>query len=587
MPRVGKRTRGPSTDPSRDAEGDGGADADETTVGVLLETDYERTGMRRTASTPDPIELDVDLARTHSSELPTFERLQASRREGARGPDSTADDAVPVQFFSEPRISSEPPRAVRHAAIDRGESPAPPDADAIDEELALDETHAWRAPPRGNPAELIGKVVAGRYELGPVLGAGGMGTVFQAEHTDLGKRVAIKVLSAVLDGDDEAKQRFIREATAASTIESDHIAQVFDIGEDLHLGLYMVMELLKGQDLSHALAAQGALAIETAVGIAWQVCLALERAHGARVVHRDLKPANVFLTSGDDGSVKVKVLDFGIAKLLRDARKSARGAITGRGLVVGTPQYMSPEQAQGLDTIDHRTDLYSVGALLFESITGAPPFPELESHEQTLRKLLTEAPPRLASRARHAPLALDALVAELMSRNPQQRPRSAKEVRARLEAMFPWLERRTVALSSAPPPPPRPSPAPRVPVVPRTASGVIVDSAIGVTAARARRSRGKLVAGAAALGAAVIAGGGFLVARSGGSPNGPGMSTTLTAAQTSAASPPSTAAPAPPSTGVRALVAAEEEATALVPRADAERADAGARGAAPPVERPK
>ena len=152
-----------------------------------------------------------------------------------------------------------------------------------------------------------------------------MGTVYQAEHTDLGKRVAIKVLAATLDGDAEATARFLREAKAALTIDSEHIAQVFDVGEDVHLGLYMVMELLKGEDLSRVLAARGTLRADVAAGVAWQACLALERAHAAGVVHRDSKPANVLLTRGDDGSVR------GEDPRLRYRQAGARGPVAKPG----------------------------------------------------------------------------------------------------------------------------------------------------------------------------------------------------------------------------------------------------------------
>ncbi len=401
-------------------------------------------------------------------------------------PERTAEEGIPALLASEPLLVSDcaPPSSL---IVDTTRTPLRPPNGANDsnaasvpsrpgDALPLDRTSEWGAPQRASSLEAIGKVVAGRYLLGPVLGAGGMGTVFRAEHTDLGKQVAIKVLSATLDGEAEATARFLREAKAASTIESEHIAQVFDVGEDIHLGLYMVMELLKGEDLSRAIAGRGKLRPEVAAGIVWQVCLALERAHAAGVVHRDLKPANIFLTRGDDDSVRVKVLDFGIAKLVHDARSRSLG-ITQSGIVVGTPHYMSPEQAQGLETVDHRTDLYSLGALLYEAITATPPFPELETYEQTLFKLLSEDAPRLVSRIPDALPALDLLVAELMSRDPERRPSSAREVRRRLAAIFPALGRRRLVLSEGVPSAPLVSPSvpPRRSVPARTGSGVTVD----------------------------------------------------------------------------------------------------------------
>ena len=500
---------------------------------------------------------DGDWALDSTVEAPLPWREHAPAPTARTGPrreiDSIADDAIPV-LLSEPRLASEhtPPSSL---ALETMRTP-PVDAP----EGALDKTSEWGAPRRTSSVESIGKVVAGRYLLGPVLGVGGMGTVFQAQHTDLGKRVAIKVLAAMFDGEAEATARFLREAKAASTIESEHIAQVFDVGEDLHLGLYMVMELLKGEDLSRVLLARGPLRPEVAAGIGWQVCLALERAHAAGVVHRDLKPANVFLTQGDDGSIKVKVLDFGIAKLLHDARSRTLG-ITQHGIVVGTPHYMSPEQAQGLETVDHRTDLYSLGVLLFEAIAGSPPFPELQSYEETLYKILCEAPPRLASRAPGVHPAMDDLVAHLMSREPDRRPATAREVRSRLATIFPSLGRRTLVLGDGAPSVQTPALAP-----PRTGSGVTVDSDAGTTLRRARRPRPALLVAAATLVLAtlVVA---FLVVRDPSAATGANEAALGPAVQAAGAQVSPGAAPSPPATGVARLLAAEVEIAGLVEQA--------------------
>jgi serine/threonine-protein kinase len=234
----------------------------------------------------------------------------------------------------------------------------------------------------------------------------------------------------------------------ASALESEHIAQVFDVGEDLDLGLYMVMEYLAGHDLARFLEERGPLGPLAAASIVWQVCLALEHAHAAGVVHRDLKPANVFLTRADDGSIKVKVLDFGIAKRVHEARASAPDA---KDVIVGTPRYMSPEQAQGLTSVNHLSDVYSLGSLLFEAIAGSSPYPRLVNSRETLDMILTEDPPRLASRVQEVPPALDELVAELMSRDPSKRPSSAREVRHRLAAICSELGQQPLAPSGPPP----------------------------------------------------------------------------------------------------------------------------------------
>ena len=478
-------------------------------------------------------------------------------------PDSTADDGIPVLLASDPRVAAGPPSSM---VLETTRTPNP-ETGAMPEP-SLDQTSEWGGARRESSVEAIGRVVAGRYLLGPVLGAGGMGTVFHAEHTDLGKRVAIKVLATALEGEAEPTARFLREAKAASTIESEHIAQVFDVGEDLHLGLYMVMELLKGEDLSRVLAARGALPPAVAAGIVWQVSLALERAHSAGVVHRDLKPANVFLTRGDDGSVKVKVLDFGIAKLVHDARSLSLG-ITRHGIVVGTPHYMSPEQAQGLETVDHRTDIYSLGVLLFETIAGSPPYPERENYEQTLYSILCEDPPRLASKVPGVLPELDELVSQLMARVPERRPASAREVRRRLAAIFPSLGRRTLVLGGSAPSVPTP-----VVVQPRTGSGVTVDSKPEPPARAVRGSKPALlvVAAALAFGSVLVT---FLVVRSAPSGNEDARRA-LPSAQAAAVQVTGGVAPAPPATGAEHLRNAEEQAASLVREAQRalERGDA-------------
>jgi serine/threonine-protein kinase len=224
---------------------------------------------------------------------------------------------------------------------------------------------------------LVGTTIAGKYRLRSVLGVGGMGAVYEGEHLEIGKRVAIKVIDGRHAAYDEMAARFRREARAASAVESEHIVQVFDVGQDPAAGLYMVMELLSGEDLARRMErAGGSLPLEDVITIGVQAARALAKAHAAGVVHRDLKPANLFLVAREDGSLHVKILDFGISKLLRDEPESApqaAKALTREGAVIGTPQYMSPEQAQGLP-VDSRTDVWSLAALLYEAIAGVPAY---------------------------------------------------------------------------------------------------------------------------------------------------------------------------------------------------------------------
>ena len=240
----------------------------------------------------------------------------------------------------------------------------------------------------------VGKTVAGKYSLSRLLGEGGMGAVYEAEHLEIGKRVAIRDRPRARGQKEEAAARFMREARAASAVESDHIVQVFDVGQDPKLGLYMVMELLAGEDLGKVIARVGKLRSSSRSRSRSGRERARPGARGRRV-HRDLKPENVFLRARDDGSALVKLVDFGIAKVVREVRSAAAGegaglgAITRSGSILGSPCYMSPEQAQGLPDVDHRTDVYSLGAVLYEMLTGKRAFAEKATYEQTIVPILT------------------------------------------------------------------------------------------------------------------------------------------------------------------------------------------------------
>src|SRR4051812_2156202 len=207
---------------------------------------------------------------------------------------------------------------------------------------------------------VVGSVVAGRYRLTRLIGEGGMGAVYEAEHVEIGKRVAIKLVRSIHARHGEIAERFRREARSASAIESDHIVQVFDAGSDPELGLFMVMELLRGEDLGTLLTRTGRVDPETACSVVLQAASALEKAHAASIVHRDLKPANIYLVKREDNTAMVKLVDFGIAKIVRDETAAGGSSLTRMGSAIGTPNYMSPEQAQGLNTLDYRTDIYSL-----------------------------------------------------------------------------------------------------------------------------------------------------------------------------------------------------------------------------------
>jgi eukaryotic-like serine/threonine-protein kinase len=294
-------------------------------------------------------------------------------------------------------------------------------------------------------ATAVGSVVAGRYRLTRLIGEGGMGAVYEAEHVEIGKRVAIKLVRSVHARHAEIAARFKREARSASAIESDHIVQVFDAGHDPELGLFMAMELLRGEDLGTLLHRVGRLDVETACSVALQAAAALERAHAAAIVHRDLKPANIYLVEREDQTALVKLVDFGIAKIVRESESG--GGLTRTGSAIGTPNYMSPEQAQGLQTLDHRTDIYSLGAVLHEMIAGTPPFPEMPSYEQTILQILTTPAPRCSSKVPGMPPFVDQLIADMMAFHAAQRIGTMREVRERIMTAYPGLDRARLLLA--------------------------------------------------------------------------------------------------------------------------------------------
>jgi serine/threonine-protein kinase len=298
----------------------------------------------------------------------------------------------------------------------------------------------------------VGKIVLGRYQIIRLLGEGGMGGVYECEHVEIGKRVAIKFVSSVHAKSPQIAARLKREARSTGALDSEHVVQVFDAGEDPELGLFLVMELLKGKDLCTVCEGGKRLSPVDAAHITVQATLGLEKAHEAGIIHRDLKPANIFVCQKDDGRAMVKLVDFGIAKLVRDAEQAVQQnpGLTRAGTVIGTPQYMSPEQAQGLDTLDHRTDVYSLGAVLFEMLTGESPHPSMPTYEQTILQIVLNAPPRVSTKigAPNVPPDLDDLVASMLAREPGARPPSMKAVRAALNRIFPEIENRRLTMAA-------------------------------------------------------------------------------------------------------------------------------------------
>jgi serine/threonine-protein kinase len=283
----------------------------------------------------------------------------------------------------------------------------------------------------------IGRLVAGKYRVRKKLGKGGFGAVYEAEHVEIEKRVAIKTIDKAHAAVPERVARFKREARIAGSVESEHIVHVFDTGEDDELGLYMVMELLHGEDLASRLVRRGKLPPEEAVRIAWQAARGLAKAHAAGVVHRDLKPANVYLCAKDDrrgdSDVLVKVVDFGVSKLLGDKEQ-----ITRAGMTMGTPQYMAPEQVRG-GNIDARADVWALGAVLYEMLAGRPAYPLLESYEMTFMSIATSRPRPLALVAPDVPAPLVAVVERALSHDAHRRYADARLLATALVEALPHV----------------------------------------------------------------------------------------------------------------------------------------------------
>jgi serine/threonine-protein kinase len=276
---------------------------------------------------------------------------------------------------------------------------------------------------------LIGQVLDGRYRVESVLGEGGMGIVYKAVHTTLRKPLAIKVLRPEVSKNEQIVQRFKQEAQSASQIGNQHIIDISDFGELADGSTYFVMEFLNGQSLTHALEA-GKFDSDRTIYVAKQLCRALGAAHEIGIVHRDMKPDNVQLVQRGDDSDFVKVLDFGIAKVGGSTSK-----LTQAGQVFGTPHYMSPEQCAGTN-VDHRTDIYAVGVMLYEMATGKVPF-DADNLMGILTKHLYEnpIPPHELPPPVNVEPALEAVILKCLAKKPEQRYQTMAELANDLDAV--------------------------------------------------------------------------------------------------------------------------------------------------------
>jgi serine/threonine-protein kinase len=273
--------------------------------------------------------------------------------------------------------------------------------------------------------ELIGQTLAGKYRIGELISEGGMGAVYRGTHVLMDKKVAIKVLRSSLAADDTIVARFSREAKAASRIAHPHALSVTDFGESENGVVFLVMEYLDGETLKSVIRREGPMALSRVTEIMRQVGGALDAAHAEGVIHRDLKSDNIMLmeTNGGDWA---KVLDFGIAKINERAGSFDPG-ITAPNLIIGTPQYMSPEQCSQSSELDSRSDIYSLGVILYEMLVGHVPFTG-ESPTAIMMKHLQEAPPSVLAERDDLPASVGRIVARTLAKKPEERFESAGEL---------------------------------------------------------------------------------------------------------------------------------------------------------------
>jgi serine/threonine-protein kinase len=275
----------------------------------------------------------------------------------------------------------------------------------------------------GSPALEPQRVLAGRYRLERQLGAGGMGAIWLAEHLMLQAPVAVKLIDRDAVPDEQTIARFLREAKAAATLRSPHVVQILDYGMDAGVP-FIVMELLEGETLAQRLRRAGPLSAAEAARIVSHIGRAVARAHEAGIIHRDLKPENVFLVHNEDEEI-AKVLDFGVAKI-EPGKLGTEGTETRTGSILGTPYYMSPEQAQGNKAVDYRSDLWSIGVIAFECLTCKRPFHSEGLGDLVLQICVRDMP--VPSEVAAVPIGFDAWFARALARDPEERFQSAREM---------------------------------------------------------------------------------------------------------------------------------------------------------------
>lgn len=294
-------------------------------------------------------------------------------------------------------------------------------------------------------APASGYLLEGKYKIVGVVGEGAWGQVLEGVNIRIGRKVAIKILKAEYASNAQMVSRFEREALASTHIESPHVVQVFDAGVLADGRPYLVMEFLTGEDLSARIAASGSsgMPILTAVELCTQVARGLAAAHAASVFHRDMKPSNVVIAKTKSGREVAKIVDFGISKLLDTTKENVSNTQT--GTILGSPVYMSPEQARGSKSTDHRSDIYSLGVVLYECLTGVTPH-SADSFNELLFKIVLETPPSPRSLRAEIDQELDSIVVRCLDKTPETRIQTAAELETQL---VDWLERHGVKISDS------------------------------------------------------------------------------------------------------------------------------------------
>jgi len=324
-----------------------------------------------------------------------------------------------------------------------------------------------------DPAPVVpreGDIIDGKYLVGTLLGEGGMGVVLSGEHTQLRQPIAIKVLAPKYAADRQFRARFLREARAAASLSSDHAVRIIDVGTTADKLPFMVMERLDGESLEARLE-RGPLSVPITLDVVAQALSAVTDAHARGLVHRDLKPGNLFLTPKDDGTLRVKVLDFGISKSMLEVDASATDAsLTAPRALLGSPLYMSPEQLRDASGVDARTDVWAMGVVIFELLSGRAPF-ETNSIPELYAKILNEPTPSLRALVPNVSVELEAVVTRCLEKDRSRRFTDAADLaRAidRVRTADRGAAAATVAVGTSPAPPV----SRRAPVVAIAAAGL-------------------------------------------------------------------------------------------------------------------